>query len=209
MNNATDDEANAATVRRALLGRAYRRRLLWCVVLGLAAGAVTWFFGVDIGHAVGFGAVAVAASACLSLVGDQARVDWLPGPAMPRDGARRDVVQLGWALHTRGGGVSPEAVRRLRTVAAQVLELHGLDLDDPSHRPAVERVLGADFVATIRRGTAASPKLGSYQAALATLGRLAESPPGPFTAVDAAIDTSTTPDANTRNRTTEEITDAR
>jgi hypothetical protein len=190
------------TGRRALLSRAYRLRLVGCATLGLVVGGAAWFFGVDVAHAVGFGAVAVAASACVTLIGDQPRVDWAPEPAMPRDGARREVVQLGWALHTRGGGVAPEAVRRLRSLTAQVLELHGLDLDDPSHGQAVERVLGGDVLRIIRRGTGVSPKLGEYQSALATLRRLTDSPPGPLTAATTAAST-------TAASTTEETTDAR
>ncbi|WP_431277043.1 hypothetical protein [Leifsonia poae] len=178
------------TGRRALLGRTYRRRLVGCILLGLLVGVAAWFFGVDLGHAIGLGAVALAASACVSLIGDQPRVDWAPDPAMPRDGARRDVVQLGWALHTRGGAVAPEAVRRLRTLAAQVLDLHGLDLDDPAHRPAIEAVLGGDLLRILRRGTAESPKLGTYRAALVTLERVAESPPGPLAPTEAPAESN-------------------
>jgi hypothetical protein len=204
-----------ATGRNALLSRTYRLRLVGCVALGLVVGGAAWFFGMDVAHAVGLGAVALAASTCVSLIGDQPRVDWAPEPAMPRDGARRDVVQLGWALHTRGGGVAPEAVRRLRALAAQVLELHGMELDDPSQRRSVERVLGADLLVMIRRGTAMSPKLVDYRAALVILGRLTDSPPGPLTPIDSSTDsnprttTGARTDGVTPSSTTEEITDAR
>jgi hypothetical protein len=207
-----------ATGRRLLLSRTYRFRLVGCVALGLVVGGAAWFFGMDVAHAVGLGAVAVAATMCVSLIGDQPRVDWAPEPAMPRDGARRDVVQLGWALHTRGGGVAPEAVRRLRALAAQVLELHGMELDDPSQRQAAERVLGTDLLVMIRRGTAMSPRLVDYRAALATLGRLTDSPPGPLMPTNPSADPSASSkprktgartDAVAHASTTEEITDAR
>jgi hypothetical protein len=157
-----------------------RRRLLSCALLGLVVGLAAWFFGVDVAHALGLGAVTAALALCVALVGDQPRVDWEPAPVQPRDGSRRDVVQLGWALHSRGGAVAPEAVRRLRSVTEQALDLHGLSLDDPAHRPEVERVLGPEVLRIIRRGSAERPRLTTYEAALRVLDRLADAPPGPL-----------------------------
>ena len=164
--------------RRSLLRPPYRRRLLGCLAFALAVGVAAWYFGVDVGHAVGLGAVVLAFAACVGLVGDQPRVDWAPEHPAPRDGSRREIVQLGWALHARGGGVAPEAVRRLRTLTAQALELHGLDLDDAADRPEIERAVGADVLRIIRRGTAELPRLATYQSVLGVLDGLADARPG-------------------------------
>jgi hypothetical protein len=67
-------------------------------------------------------------------------------------------------------------------------------------------LLGPDLLAMIRRGTAMSPKLADYRAALATLGRLTDSPPGPLAPSDPSTDSNV---GTTQTSTTEEITDAR
>lgn len=172
--------------RRSLLRPPYRRRMIWCLVLALVVGGASWYLGVDVAHAFGIGGVVFAATACLSMVGDQAGVERAPDPLVQRDGSRRDVVQLGWALHTRRGTVAPEAVRRLRTLTAQALELHGLDLDAPGDRAEIERVLGADVLRIIRRGSSELPRRATYASVLDRLDRLAAARPGPLTA-DAGV----------------------
>ncbi|GAA1444512.1 hypothetical protein GCM10009617_21570 [Leifsonia poae] len=164
----------------------YRRRMIWCLVLALVVGGASWYLGVDVAHAFGIGGVIFAATACLSMVGDQAGVERAPEPLVQRDGSRRDVVQLGWALHTRRGTVAPEAVRRLRTLTAQALELHGLELDAPGDRAEIERVLGADVLRIIRRGSSELPRRATYASVLDRLDRLAAARPGPLTA-DAGV----------------------
>lgn len=186
--------------RRAMLSRAFRWRIVGCVLLGLAVGVTCWFFGVDVAHAVGIGAVAVAFAGSVALVSDQARVDWSPAPVLPRDGARREIVQLGRALNGRSGSVAPEAVRRLRTLTAQVLELHGLDLDESADRQAIERALGPEVLHVIRPGTAETPRMGVYVSALSVLDRLTDAPPGSLTPTstmtDTTIDTTTDTEEN-------------
>ncbi|MFF1572100.1 hypothetical protein ACFVWR_05085 [Leifsonia sp. NPDC058292] len=175
-----------------------RRRTILCVLAGVVVGVAGWFFGMDVAHAIGLGAVVAALALGLALVGDQPRVDWAPAAIEPRDGARRDVVQLGWALHSRRRGVAPEAVRRLRTVTAQALELHGLELENDAHRREIERVLGATALRAIRRG-AESPTPALYESAVRALERIAAAPAGPLaSAPDAPTPDAPTPDAPAR-----------
>jgi hypothetical protein len=162
---------------RALLSPPHRRRMIFSAVFGLVVGVAAWFFGVDLPHAIGLGAAIGALSACIALVGDQPRVEWARPAAEARDGARRDVVQLGWALQSRRRGVAPEAVRRLRFLTQQVLELHGLELETEAHRSEIERILPPAVLSTIRRG-AESPTTSMYEGALRELERLASAPPG-------------------------------
>ncbi|MGJ4843738.1 hypothetical protein [Leifsonia sp. Le1] len=168
-----------APSRRLLFSAGFRWRIAGCILLAAVAGFVAWFFGLDPEHAIGLAAIILAAGACATVLGEQAGVGWLPDPVLPRDGARRDVSQLGWALHTRGGGVAPEAVRRLRSVTASALELHGLDLDNPADAPEIARLLGPDTVRLLRRGTAESPKPATFEAIVTSLARIAEAPIGP------------------------------
>ncbi|MGH1522587.1 hypothetical protein ACRAWC_00195 [Leifsonia sp. L25] len=154
--------------RARLLGRA-----VGCVLAAAVVGVAAWFFGMDAPHSIGLGFVVFALGAVLSLLGDQAEVTWpVPSP-QPRPGARRDVVQLGWSLGARGGRVSPEAVRRLRTLAAEVLDRYGVQLDDAGAQPEVVRLLGQESAAMLRKGSAAAPRPKEFAASLAGLEALA------------------------------------
>lgn len=175
-----------APSRRLLFGVGLRWRIAGCVLLAIVVGFLAWFFGLDAEHAAGLAAVLLAVAVCMTLLGDQAFVGWAPDPVLPRDGARRDVSQLGWALHTRGGGVAPEAVRRLRSVTAQTLDLHGLDLDAPADAAEIARILGQDTVRLLRRGSAESPKAATYEAIIDRLAHLADAPVGPIDPTAAA-----------------------
>jgi hypothetical protein len=149
------------------------KRAIGCVIAGAIVGAAAWFFGMDAPHATGLGAVVFALGAVLSLLGDQADVSWrLPSP-QPRPGARRDVVQLGWSLGARGGRVSPEAVRRLRGLAAEVLERQGVQLDDPASAPEVAALLGGETAAMLRKGSAAAPRPREFASSVSRLEALA------------------------------------
>ncbi|QNE34129.1 hypothetical protein [Leifsonia shinshuensis] len=172
------------------------RRAVGCVLAAAVIGVAAWFFGMDAPHAVGLGFVVFALGAVLSLLGDQAEVAWpVPSP-QPRPGARRDVVQLGWSLGARGGRVSPEAVRRLRRLAADVLDRHGVTLDDPAAAPVVAGLLGEETAAMLRKGSAAAPRPKEFAASLARLEALAapDAPDRPHPDhADTAIATTTGP----------------
>lgn len=149
------------------------RRAVGCVLAAAVVGVASWFFGMDGPHAAGLGAVVFALGAVLSLIGDHADVTWpVPSP-QPRPGARRDVVQLSWSLGARGGRVSPDAVRRLRSLASEVLDRRGVVLDDPAAVEVVVRVLGRDTAAMLRAGSAAAPRPAEFAASLARLEELA------------------------------------
>ena len=150
------------------------RRADGCLLAAALVGTAAWFFGMDAPHAVGLGFVVFALGAVLSLLGDQAEVIWPVPQPQPRPGARRDVVQLGWSLGARGGRVSPEAVRRLRGLAAEVLDRRGVQLDDPAAASEVAGLLGDDTAAMLRKGSAAAPRPKEFAASLARLEALRE-----------------------------------
>lgn len=144
------------------------RRLILSAGLGAGFAVAAWYLGMDVAHAVGLGAAAFAFTACLSALGEAADVSWAVPAPEPRAGARRDVVQLGWALGARGGRASPEGVRRVRIVAERALALYGLDLEDRSAEPDLERLIGRDVLAALRRG-AAPPRTALIGVALTRL----------------------------------------
>lgn len=175
------------------------RRTAGCVLAAAFVGAAAWFFGMDAPHAAGLGAVVFALGALVALLGEQADVSWPAPSPQPRPGARRDVVQLGWSLGARGGRVSPEAVRRLRGLAAEVLDRHGIELDAPAAEPQVARLLGEDTAALLRKGSAAAPRPREFAASLARLEALAAGEPHAVSARSA--DTRTLDAATTDPRT--------
>ncbi|MDR6970669.1 hypothetical protein [Leifsonia shinshuensis] len=152
------------------------RRLILSALLGIALGAAAWYLGMDAPHAIGLGAAAFALCACLSALGEAADVVWAVPAPEPRPGARRDLVQLGWSLGSRGGRASPEGVRRVRSVAERALSLQGLDLEDRTADERLEGLLGADGLRLLRRGTGvAPPRTAEVAAVLARLEALAAS----------------------------------
>lgn len=169
------------------------RRAVGCVLAAVIVGVAAWFFGMDGPHDVGLGFVVFALGALLSLLGEQAEVTWPVPPPQQRAGARRDVVQLGWSLGARGGRVSPEALRRLRGLAAEVLDRYGVQLDDPAAQPEVVRLLGEGTAVMLRKGSAAAPRPKEFAASLARLEALAgTNADGHMIPPDRAIHPSTT-----------------
>lgn len=150
-----------------------RLRAIGCAVLGLVVGGGAWLLGMDAAHSAGLGAVVAGLCLCLAMLGEQPAVAWPPPPDPIRPGSRRDVAQLGWSLGVRGRPVSPEAVRRLRDLAEQVLERDGLRLDDPADTEAVAGLLGPGAGAVLRRGSGARPRTADFAAVLGRLEGLA------------------------------------
>ncbi|MCU1477895.1 MAG: hypothetical protein JWQ64_2588 [Subtercola sp.] len=144
---------SAADALRALV-RPPRRQSTILVLVGAAVGsAACWYFGLDVWRAVGFGVIGAAAGLTWVAVPDHSFTEWtLPGDSS-RDGARRDVVQLSWALRSRYGRIGHTAFSRVRDVAATRLALRGLDLTDPADQPAIERLIGGRAYATLRSGS--------------------------------------------------------
>lgn len=182
-------------------------RLILSAVLGAAIGGAAWYLGMDAAHAAGLGAAVLALAACLSSLGEAASMAWPAEEPPLRPGSRRDIVQLGWSLGGRGGRVSGEGVRRLRTIAARALALRGIDLDDPAAAPRVAELLGEDAPALLRRGAAPNATRAQVLALIAHLEALVPPPEGerpeharastpiPAATTSTPVPAATTPDA--------------
>jgi hypothetical protein len=158
--------------------RAGAGRVVGVVGTAVVVAVVLWFAGLStLQSGIVFAAVLAVGGTFVALR-DEGPSAWPVQPVRTTPGARRDVQSLGWALRSRGG-VPERAILRLRTVARRRLAAtHGLDLDDPADRPAIETVLGAGAVDVLTRSTRPELDLGSFSAVL--------------TAVESIDDPSTT-----------------
>jgi hypothetical protein len=121
------------------------RRLIGVFVAAVLIGGACWFFGLGIVSAIVVALVIGAGGAVWRVLpAPGPDREWPPGPAATLDGARRETSQLSWSLRTRGGTIDPaRVVARVRTIAVNRLALRQLDLDDPAHRRAIERLIGS------------------------------------------------------------------
>ncbi|MFJ2297910.1 hypothetical protein [Oerskovia paurometabola] len=107
------------------------KKILTLATLLVATGTALALLGLDLPHTL---ALTVALLVALVL---SRRIDTGHDPqhrALPdtnRDGARRDLSDLTWAMHGSHGRVSERAHRRVRALAATALADEGIDLHSP------------------------------------------------------------------------------
>jgi hypothetical protein len=120
----------------------FRGALGWTIVLAVVIGVGGYLIGLP-GPLATLLAAAVGVAGAALAVGGTVRDDRLPDPQIDlRHGARREIKQLSWNLGGQRHRLDEPAVRRLRRIAAVRLAAHGVDLDDPRHRPEGEALLG-------------------------------------------------------------------
>ena len=139
------------------------------IALALVVGAALWFFGLGVVPALGVSGVIVAVGVVWSATRDGESLTWPVPPVRTAPGARRDLQEVAWSLRSRGG-VPERLIARARDVARRrLLAAHQLDLDDPAHRPAIERVLAPDVVAVLTSARRPELTLSSYSAVVAAV----------------------------------------
>ncbi|WP_402465469.1 hypothetical protein [Isoptericola aurantiacus] len=109
-------------------------------------------------HALALPAAALATWYAWAALDHGEHPDWPTAPDEQRDGARRDVSDLGWAAFTRDGRVSPRVTRRVATLAAARLAHHGIDPDDPAQHARAAEILGADVLDGLRSTHPPTPR---------------------------------------------------
>lgn len=120
------------------------KKTLTAATLLVATGVALAYLGLDLPHTI---ALTVALLIVLVL---SRRIDAGHDPqhhALPdtnRDGARRDLSDLTWAMHGSHGRVSERAHQRVRALAATALADEGIDLHstDPAQVRAAAARLG-------------------------------------------------------------------
>lgn len=120
------------------------RRFVGVIVVAVLAGAGSWFFGVGVLPAVVIALAIGSIGVVLRVVtGATPSLDWPLPPPAPSDGKRRETSELSWAIRARGGAVDDRIVLRIRGIAENRLALRQLDLENPAHRPAIQKLVGA------------------------------------------------------------------
>ncbi len=142
------------------------------VVVGLLVGVVGWVLVLDPATAIAVG----IGITTLFLV--EQRLDpgteplrWLP-PKAPRQGERRDALELTWALAGREGRISRHALQRTQEIAAHRLARHGLDLASDDDEPAVRALIGPRAHATLTCVREPWPRLSDIEHTAKVLERL-------------------------------------
>lgn len=119
-----------------------RRRLVLVVVVAILIGAVCWYFGMDVPHAVTVTVALLAVGAAWLAADGEDAADWESGSAAPGEGVRQDVSRLAWSLRAHRTGIPAAGLRRVHQLAAGRLARRGLDVDSAADRAAIERMLG-------------------------------------------------------------------
>jgi hypothetical protein len=120
------------------------KRFAGVIVVAILAGAGCWFFGLGLVPAIVVVLVVGSLGVVLRVLTAPATVgEWPAAPPQPTDGARRETSELSWALRTRGGIVDDAIILRVRAIVANRLAHRQLDLDNPGHRRAIEKLIGA------------------------------------------------------------------
>jgi hypothetical protein len=114
------------------------------VAIAILAGAGCWFFGLGLVPAIVVLLVVGSLGVLLRvLTAPTTTGEWPAAPPQPTDGARRETSELSWALRTRGGIVDDAIILRVRAIVASRLAHRQLDLDNPEHRQAIEKLIGS------------------------------------------------------------------
>ncbi|WP_454043907.1 hypothetical protein [Cellulosimicrobium sp. Marseille-Q8652] len=149
------------------------------LVVVAAVGLVV--LGSSVAHALMLAAAALSALLLWHSAEYTGDGTWPRLPPTDRDGARRDVSDLGWAILGKDGRVTDRAARRVRALADHQLARHGVhgDLADPHVVARAAPLLGAPTAHALHdhatRGTLPSPR--ALQTWLDAVERLATTPP--------------------------------
>ncbi|MBD8077806.1 hypothetical protein [Cellulosimicrobium arenosum] len=156
------------------------RRAAAPTLVVLAAGAAAVIIGASWEHVLMLCAVAVAVALLWFRVDHGGDATWSRPPDVAREGARRDVSELGWAIVGRDGRVRERAARRVLALAEHQLVRHGVvdGLETPEALDAAARLLGARTSAGLQRVAAGgqTPTPRELQSWLDAIERLAPTP---------------------------------
>ncbi|HWU45989.1 MAG TPA: hypothetical protein VN133_04450 [Humibacter sp.] len=154
-------------------------RIVTLAAAGAALGFCCWFFGVDVWYATGFALVFVALGIVWASIGGTDVPDWQATTPEHPAGARDDVVRLAWSLRMHKGQVHEPAYKRLRSLAAERLAPHRLEIDDPADRASIESMIGATGYRALHAPGGRLPSLTAVENCLEALDALTGDPPPP------------------------------
>jgi hypothetical protein len=149
-----------------------RARLIFSAVLAAAGFGVAWLIGMDYWHGAAIAVLVLAAGVAWISVPEHADVSLTEEPYEQREGVRREVIDLSWALRRQRGGIRDTAFRRVRALAAALLAERGLDLDDPADGAHIQRAIGAYAYSVLARRPGRFASLASVRRCLDALDAL-------------------------------------
>ncbi|RXR24860.1 hypothetical protein EQW78_06955 [Oerskovia turbata] len=154
------------------------KKILTPATLLLATGITLAYLGLDLPHTI-----ALTVTLLIALVLSR-RIDTGHDPqhhALPdtnRDGARRDLSDLTWAMHGSHGRVSERAHQRVRALAATALADEGIDLH--SADPAQVRAAAARLGTKVHQQMTSDPRpptMKVLRSWVSAIEHLADGPP--------------------------------
>lgn len=148
-------------------GTVSRGEIVRAVLLGVAAGAVTWLFGVQGWRPILLGACVAAAAAAALGIPPGWYGQWPDRPRPKAGGGSGQVWRLANRLRRFQNDDDPALQRRLRTLAVARLRRLGLEWDDPRAAEA----LGPDVHATLS-APAMRPSLHDVDVVVSAIERL-------------------------------------
>jgi hypothetical protein len=127
---------------------------------------------VETGFAVAWGVLAGVLWLCAGIViPEDPQAD---APDIPAGPERRGtaIARMAWSLNARTGEAGELISRRVRSILRHRLLRHGLDIDDPAHRAAVDAKIGAGLW---DRLTGSDTRRADIEQALTAIDRLSPS----------------------------------
>jgi hypothetical protein len=161
--------------RSALPDRA--RRALAPIALVVLGGAALPALGAPVGHALALAGTLLSAVLLWTALPGAEDARWPALPPRSRDGARRDVTELGWAILSRDGRVSPRAAHRARALAQRRLAERGTRLGTPAAEHLLGSATARGMQALVAQRRPPTPR--ELEAWLTDLERLASAHPAP------------------------------
>ena len=149
-----------------------RARTVLAAVAGAAAFGLCWLIGMDEWHAAAVAVIVFAAGIAWIAIPEHTDMRMTEEPLGPREGVRREVIDLSWALRRQRGGIRENAFRRVRALAAERLAEHRLNLNDPEDGERIARAIGSQAYAILRSRSGRFANLRTVVHSLDALDRL-------------------------------------
>lgn len=124
-----------------------RRWMLITASIAVALSVLLYWIGLSGRHSVLLGVSLLLISAAIPISGVPAVVRFRRLPYQSRDGARREVSTLSWAIYGNRSTLREPAVRRLHSAGVRACRHAGVDLESGPGRERASQVLGEDVVA--------------------------------------------------------------
>lgn len=125
---------------------AYRRWLIAGVVVAISIAGLLYWIGLSGRHSVLLAVCLLLVAAGAPIVGVPAWIQFRRLPYHRRDGTRREVSTLSWALYGTNTTLREPALRRLHSAGVRACRHSGVDLESVAGRQRAVETLGTDVL---------------------------------------------------------------